>query len=788
MQLMTWTIARLGSRFALTFEPYRRRVLHSATGRFCDAPLDLMAGMVEPDGTTRVLPFTRRVTHGGDIADFELRPDPPTGEGVVRDLLNPEQFERVNSITYRGHSETHHLRFELNLHSVFYPQDDKLCVMPAFYLEMRVHPMRRVRWFGKASRHPRTVKLVLRLARPDTRITSEGKPEGGCSIRLAYDAPLRPASQDLPDAIHPRYPQRTVPVEERIVSLNPGCIATPEGDGLTYEIPVTEPASGTKWRLVWGTFVGDPVMRVGHSGNDDEDVRNGRFRYTRYWSSLDEVLDDAVATRDDRLAHSRRFEKVLDQAPLDQAQAHLLNQSFQAYLSNTFWCDLDGVEEDDVDAATRSKADDPREWFSVWEGSCFFNSTIDVEYNISPLYLAIWPHLLRQQLRQWARYAHDHEASGGKFLSHDTGVAAEPLGQGYGHDMQVEENSNYLLMLQAYCRWTGHTDLAYDLASLVRSLADYLKWTDRDGSGFPSEGVANTVDDASAAIQYSRKQTYLAVKRVAALRAAGDVLTIAGKREAADVFLDTADRDAEQIADAAWLGDHYAVCVDPSAEGIVDVNTGKPVPFTRLTGWDAYSIYTGNGLLLPYMVGQPLMLPTARLKADLLHANRETLSRYGCGHTSAEPDNVWVSQNLWRDMLARYLGLHGPSHAARYWDMQVMSNTHQQSYGFIDTYINNALCFYPRGITSITWLLATPRLVIDRLAPGGTYITVDPDRDQPSRWPLLPLADWKAGKVPVCVVDTAGRATIEGGHDPIIIHGQPADAEADADTGVGLIG
>ena len=50
MQLMTWPMGRLGSRFALLFEPARRRVLHSAVGRFLDRPLDLAVGLVEPGG------------------------------------------------------------------------------------------------------------------------------------------------------------------------------------------------------------------------------------------------------------------------------------------------------------------------------------------------------------------------------------------------------------------------------------------------------------------------------------------------------------------------------------------------------------------------------------------------------------------------------------------------------------------------------------------------------------------------------------------------------------------
>src|SRR5690554_2899334 len=108
MQLMSWMIARLGSRFGLLFEPYQRRVMHSALGRFLDRPLDLMVGLEEPDGTRRVLPFT---------TDGQL-------------LTDPEQFERINSITFRGYSEKYNLRFEFNVHSVFYPQDERLCLLP----------------------------------------------------------------------------------------------------------------------------------------------------------------------------------------------------------------------------------------------------------------------------------------------------------------------------------------------------------------------------------------------------------------------------------------------------------------------------------------------------------------------------------------------------------------------------------------------------------------------------------------------------------------------------------
>jgi hypothetical protein len=752
MQLMTWTMSRLGSRFNLLLEPYQRRVMHSALGRFLDAPLDLMVGMVDPDGVERVLPFTTR--------------------GVT--LHNCEQFDRVNSITYRGYSEKYRLRFEFNIHSVFYPQDERLCTMPAFYLEMRANPVARVRWEPQQQPQPKSVTLFIRLRRPDTAIRAAVE-DDRAAIDLTYENSLTPRMTYTHETKADAPGERRVQVAERIVSLNQGCTASPEGDGLMLDIPVSPTGSGIKWRLVWGAFCGDPVLDVAPPDQPD-DPRIARFRYLRDWSSLDQVIHDAIHDRDENLAYSRRFEKVIEQTPMGQSQRHLINQSFQNWLSNTFWCD---VEPRQFKGGVYDKtALEP--WFSVWEGNCLFHSTIDVEYNVALIYLTLWPQLLAMQFDQWAVHVTEHEKSGGVYLSHDMGSATRVTGQAYPHPMEVEENSNYLLLLQAYAHWTGDLAIVRRHGDLIDRLAKYLLWTDTDRSGFPSEGVANTIDDASPATQYARKQTYLAVKRIAALRAAVDLLSRCGRGdEATAAYERRYEADLRMVELNAWLGDHYAVCVDRSAVGMTDVWTGKPLTSDTIEGWDAVSIYTGNALLLPTMIGQPPLLNTDRLINDMMAGYRECMSRYGCGHTSFEPENVWVSQNLWRDLLARYMGMAGPTYAQLYWDLQVMSNTHDVSKGFIDTYINNNLCFYPRGIASIGYVLAHPRLIIDRLAPGGAYITVEPDRNHRQRWPLLPLADWKAGKIPVCVVDPTGNVTIEGAIDPVIIHGQQPKRETE---------
>ena len=725
MQLMTWPLARLGSRFGLLFEPHQRRVMHSALGRFLDEPMELSVGLVEPDGAERVMPLT---PHGNV-------------------LYACEQFERINSLTFRGYSETAGLRLELNFHAPFYPQSEKLCILPIFFVELRLTAAK-VRWRAQPYDRPEKVRLFFRINRPDTSITTEPR-----AISLSYDVPLAPRIQSDDGGDVSREPdtidgKTQAHVEERLFSLNPDAIPSEDehGRGLTLELPVTEEGSGIKWRLVWAAHTEDAILNVRGSA--------ARFRYQQHWADVDAVLDYAIDQRDDFLGHSRRFEKLLEQATLRRSQWHLLALGFHSYLSNTFWCDLDNG----------------REWFSNWEGTRGLHSTVDVEYNVSMLYFNLWPRLLKLTLGQWTDFAEPHEPSGGSILGHDMGRGLTIDKQSDPHGMPVEENANYLLLLQAYAHWTGDLSLVHEHVDFVRRLCDYLLWTDRDDSGFPSEGTANTIDDATPALQFARKQTYLAVKRAIALQAGADLLRRAGDEASAERCRDAAAEAVPKIESAAWLRDHYAVCVERDATGLSDVWTGKPLPPGQLAGWDDYSIYTANGLLLPAMVGLPSGFDTARIAEDLVNAQRETLSRYGCGHCSSDTYNIWVSQNMWRDHTARFLEAKLTHEDGRYWDMQVFSNTGSQSFAFIDTYIGNELGFYPRGAAAFGYFLAGPRLVLDRL--DGEFTFVNPDRHRHQRWPLLPLADWAAGKIPICVVDADRAVTIEGALEDVTLRGE----------------
>lgn len=766
MQLMSWGLSRLGSRFSFLFEPYQRRVRHSALGRFFDRSMDLMVGLVEPDGTDRVLPFTERGSP----------------------LHHQEQFERINSITFRGFSERYRLQFEFNIHSVFYPQNDWLCLIPAYYLEMRVSPMAEVRRIAPVGHTPDKVRLFIRLDRPDTRIQASVSPEdvygvnqvrvgghaetGGVGmIDLAYHNSLTPRETEYVDEPAAEG-EGTVSVQERIISLNPDCTPDADGKGLTLEIPVTEVGSGVKWRLVWGAHCAE---KISHVGPDDHQF--AKLRYTQRWPDLDAVMREAVSMRFDWLAHSRRFEKLIEQAPLRTAQRHLLNQSFQAFLSNTYWCVLeDGVnpaaESDSAGQApppTDASTHDTAQWFSVWDGSRLRHSIADVQYHASLIYLSIWPNLLKMQLHQCSQHIKAHPPSGGSYVCQDPAASGRGSTRPVLADRPVEDNSHYLLLLQAYAHWTGDLSVAKCHADLIERLATYLTWTDRDDCGFPSEGTHTFLDDATQALRTGPKQTYLGVKRLAALQAAADLLERVGRDQTAEQIKKTVQNDTPKIEDQAWLSDHYAVCIDRTVFGIRDVWTGQISPYVAMPGWDDYSIYTGNGLLWPAMTDQPTLLKPDRLRQDLFNAARETMGHYGCSHTSGQTESVWVSQNIWRDHLVRYVSGTGKAWDQQYWDLQVVSNTHQQSLGYCDTYINHKLSFSPLGITSFGYLLTYPRLMIDRLAAEGPVISVTPDRHAPQRWPLLPLADWKAGKIPICVVDTRGQVTIEGESDPVAI-------------------
>lgn len=709
MNLFCTAVSRLGSRFTLVFDPYAKHVLHSALGRWIDLPLELTIGVQTEAGDVLALPFTR--------------------EGTPFDAV--EQELQMCGVRYTAHSVKYGIRATLEVTAPFYPHDVLLSTAPVFYFTLTVQSQPRLFWTTCQSPIQRG-KMVVRLKRAGLNTSPANAMlaiDYTLSHVLANDGKLVSVGDFVAGDTPPH-------VQERIVPLTEGALI--EHDGISLPFDLAREGQATL-RFAWCTYVAEPVLNVFG--------KPSRFLYTRHFASVDEVVRFVKEHEQENLRKTALVESLLDPASLSKSQLDLIRFAFQNFLLNSWW----------------TVADDGEEWFSVWEGSCYFHSTVDVEYNNGLVYFAFWLPLLEKLLDEWACFEMHDEV--GSYLAHDMGVRAQVGSQAYPHPMQVEENANYLLLLHAFWRWTGNLEPARRHHALCKRLVDYFEHSDTTGNGFPNEGVANTIDDASAAVQYAREQVYLAVKTLCACHAAAQIAKALGDSEWQTQCETLVKRIQETLDAQAWLGDHYAVCLERTAEGLRDPWTGELL-HGELSGWDAYSIYTANGLLYLLMSDHTPPVDLERIKQDIVSAYRHALTEYGCTHTSADKSNVWLSQNLWRDYISAYLGVGLPDNSSRYMAMEQLMNTAGLNKGFIDTYFTNNLCFYPRGITAIGYLFALCGLRVDRTQG---VVRLRRSAPYPCRVPLLPLADWEKEQVPVVVYQLTAEGitgAIEGGRLP----------------------
>lgn len=690
MVLFEAALSKLGSRFTVNLQPHQHQIAVSALGKFMDAPADLAIGVRLDDGQIATMPLTRRYEHFSRV----------------------EQQMSMTSITYRAHSAEMGLRLEVTFTSPFYPRDEKLSTAPFFYIDVRVIPITtRVFWHGVKQDVARTGEVFIELQRPACVVSQES-----AGVYCQYELPRnvirgqgdRTFAGDETDAEAPR-----IRCEEALWLQDADPQREVDGSRIHFRFDISEgPADRS---LVWAAHSPDPVMNADH--------RERRFKYTEQFADVKQVVRYALGEQETIRRRTALFDAMAAGSSLSKTYQDFLAYSFQSYLLNTWWT----VSEDGDD------------WFSVWEGICIYNSTIDVEYNLGLVYLALWPELLELTFRQWSRHLQPEG-----YLSHDMGAGLVANGQSYPHQMQVEENTNFILMLHAHWRFTGCDSAIREHLELVRALVEYIQRADSTGNGFPNEGTANTIDDASPAVQWAREQTYLGVKCLATCECAADIAEALGDAPLAQTGREIAGCIRQTLDEQAWLGDHYAICLERIAKGLKDPWTGETMPDHELEGWDAYSLYTSNGLLYPLLVGKSCGVDWERIRLDMRSATDESLIEYGCTHSSADRSNIWVSQNLWRDFTGAYLGLDYLDMIDRYWAFEVFVNAHEEGKCFIDTYLANNLCYYPRGITAIGVFLAGIGLQVDRAA--GT-MAMNPVR-VPIRLPILPFADWDNENIP----------------------------------------
>ncbi len=725
MPLMSTCLGRLGSRYSLILDPIRKRVDYGTLGLMCQTRGQLIVTCQDEDGNVARLPLS-------------------AGKGKF-DIV--DQTTTPTSVTYHGHSVKLGISLRMTITAPFWPRDERTSCVPAYIIELQVTRLGRLRW---ESRNPGptgkgTLRFGLKLPRANVLAVDD-------AIEMRYDVKVsrRESSAEggknwlLSDKA--RKTKLTGSSVDRIVPLK-GDWAPAAPDGVLEVAYDTSRNTAQLFRLGLAGYMPDALFeRFGTAMP---------LKYTKLFKSIDTVCNHLKRHGNKLLEKARAFDAIFTESSLPKSVVDLTGLSFQSYLMNTMWCAGDSKQPD---------------WFSVWEGSCWYNSTVDVTYNEAMFYFTCWPELLEMIFAQWAHHANDAEEDAhrrsivtddekfvssekefefpGRIMEHDMGCGWTANGQSYHHAMPVEENSDFLLLLFAHGKWWEREHLFETYRQLVVDLVEYLLWTDSTGTGFPDLGTANTIDDATPAVQYGRDNLYLGIKRLAALHAAGRMLEQVGEKTWAKACKD-AVAEAVRALNEGWLGDHWGVCLDKSAAGLIDSWTRQPLEYDILPGWDAYSLYTTNGLVYLMMVDDlPEGIDAERLRIDVLNATRESMTEYGCGHSSMDTENMWVSMNVWRDIAAGYLGENMLPNSERYWNQQIFANGPgaMKPNCFTETSLTNNLVWYPRNTAIFGLTLSTPRLV---MTADSDEVTLDPI--ETGNWPLLPLAQWDEGQVPFAV-------------------------------------
>lgn len=689
----------LGSRLGFGFDPAHKQSYLIRHGKHPGIPLNLHAGIKLEDRVIE-LPLTR------DCQEFSF----------VDQRMTP------TSISYIGIDSKTGLKVKLVVRIPFRPRDIRFSVTPVIFFEVSISRLDSYfRWQPSTTEAVRG-KLFLGFENNDFDFQSLNDKE----ISVSYASPVgRPEKSDWDIC-------EFIRCQDRLVFQQPS-----ENQYTYLDFSLVPGEDGPTLSAYWACY-DKAVLEVGNELCS--------FKYSDYYSNLDEVCQWADKSISEVKLNSCKVDSIILENSLGTAVNNLLTQTLHSWLMNSWWV----------------KKKTGQDWFMVWEGTCYLHSTLDVEYTQGPFYLSVWPELLELQLNEWPEFIKSGELTLGKdgqgtlFMSHDMGLLGKGSGQFYTHEMEVEENCNYLLLAYAHWRRTGNTSVLNNQSSIWIPLLEFIRKTDTTGNGIPDKGCANTLDDGSPAVQFGKKQIYLGIKSALACLAGADILEYLNFYKEARVYHDFAAKGIKAIEDEGWNKDHYAVALNIVQEDAINPWTGE-LWTGPLIGWDAYHIYTPNTFALLHMVNRfTEQLDFHRLKEDIQAAIKETLTPYGCRHSSfinrlsaninpPQPSKVgWISMNILRDMTALYRGIDLTAMSQRYWDWQTTTNS-QEFTGFFESFSGNNLHYYPRGIAVYGLLEAAAGYSWDKVADEELINPVN----HSIKVPILAQADWVNGKVSV---------------------------------------
>lgn len=700
MQLMGYGISIFGSRFGLAFDPVKKRANLIRYDKHPGLPFEISAGF-ELDGHSVLLPLVSK-GETFQFCDFDTT---------------------ATSMRMVGIDSKSGIRIGLRVLIPFCPRDVEFSVTPAIFMDLECERIQNdYRWVGMENRDKEiSGKFFIEFKNiEDSQIFRYiPKPEEK-RIKVEYKSPFRDLKKE---------PIKHIDCRDYI-DIYDGLL---EDKKIFKEFSLKPGQRADCIKLAFVTY-DEPILQV-----LGEKVP---FKYHQYFKSIEEVSGWARNNRKKVIENGKRVDRIFSIQTIGQSYTHLMLQSLHTWLINTWF-------------TVRSNGQD---WFSCWEGNCYFHSTVDVEYTQTPFYLSFWPELLELLLNQWCYYTKlgtvvrglGKKGEGTAVMSHDMGEFTQCNTQIYPHDMPIEENANYILMMFVHYLRTGKKDTIIKHLNLLKGLMDFILACDSKSNGIPDLGTANTIDDGSPAIQYCSEQIYLGVKAMSAVKAGAMMLSAAGEGEQ-DKYREYIKRAVNTIENKGWNKDHYIVTTNKSLDGMFDSWSDKPVSGAA-EGWDAYHIYASNGLALLDMCGFKTELNEEHIKTDLEMGLAKTELKYGSSHSAYRREDIaghpskigWISMNMLRDISSAYRGIDSFKMIESYWDWQLTSNT-QEYMGFHETFYGNTLCFYPRGIACFGYMEAILGFEYSPVLNKKSFAPVRSD----IRIPLLLFADWKKGTVPV---------------------------------------
>ena len=486
--------------------------------------------------------------------------------------------------------------------------------------------------------------------------------------------------------------------------------------------------------IVLTSFCPSPVMLV--------DKKPATMAYTQDFSNACEITQESLDTLDALLRRSNQF------ATLCRNHSDpLFTLALHSFLSNTWLLRL-------PDGSTR---------YTEWEGAPLFHCTLDVVMNTAPFHILFTPDFLKDMLIHWPDYFHQNH------MPHDMGRGLIIEKNSYPVQMAIEEDTNYILLLHLYGSFTGDWTPAQQHAGILEKLIRNILDSDTDDDGLPNTGTINTFDDAPSVINANENQLYLGVKCAEALESWLEIPLIL-KNTTLITRTQKRIKKIYSTIENSWTGDHFPICkqaskVKKSLIPMLQTNhsSSQEDLYSAEVSCDGWSNYLFHGWVTRFITGHvPPDAFKEKMRRHMISAHQKTATIYGDAHCNGIR-NVWVSQNMWRDLAGLYLNSNPDlmEMKQKYWALQLKTRKHQTNpmawQGFCDSPFNAYLTAYSRGIPMILYPWAKEKFSLDA-SKGTIHVELDSSR---SPVPLPFFADWNSGEIPHIVWNQDNRWQIQ---------------------------